>query len=212
MTLRKKRPFTLLEAMISVSILAMILSFLFSTLRSLATLTTKIDKARGICFSRLHLKQRLSTAFSRIEPCVSLATLHGVRPFYTEQVENIFSLCFFFDGGVDPEEAFTGALQGKLTYEDHTLYLDTTSLQEPSSTRREILCRDISSMHMEFYKQRSLQNDPTNSTQMEILDHWSTEEEILPHYVYLSLTHTDGSIAQYCFAISSFIQPIHYEI
>lgn len=210
----RKHSFTLLEAMLSFCILAMILSFLFATLRSSATLSSKMDLARQSVFSHLHLKQRLDYIFSHIESCDYKAMQHNMELLYTEENSPSPSLHFIFDHGIDPEEVFTGAVQGTLRCENQVLYLDVSPIDNPSYIRREILYHGVSSIHLDFYKHPSpiTSKERESSCSLEKLSSWSETGALLPSYIVLTLLCEDHTTLEYGFVLSSTIQPLHYEM
>lgn len=217
--IRRKKTFTLLETALAFSILAIILAFLFMTLRSSSSLSSKIDLAQRLIFSRYHLHERLAHTLCKIELCSNIQVEHGASALYTAPSEGgPQALHFVFHNGVDPEEAFTGPLHGKLYLDHHSLFLDISPMDASGThpIRRELLCTHISSLEWCFYKipspttQASYQT--TTRTALEKTLQWSESEGTMPYCMTLSLHLQDGSDLDYSFFLSSRIQPIHYEL
>lgn len=215
---KKKHSFTLIEVALSFSILSIIILFLLSTFRSSIVLSSKVEKARHLIFSRYHIHERLSQIFFKVESCVNPLLEQGEAAFYTEEGSEHTtpsSLYFTFDNGIDPEEAFTGFVYGKLFLQNHSLFLELWPAKEKNSTKRrcEELFKNVESLSFTFYKRPTLMADSKDIKQC---NEWPTQYSDIPYCFTLSLKlkealSIDDSL-DYSFYLSSKIQPIHYEL
>ncbi len=215
MKFTRKKSFILLEALLAFSILSMILAVLFNSLRTSALLNEKCDRLRQIFFTRYHIQERLSQIFSNIEPCLAPLLEKGESTFYTTENPSP-SLYFTFNHGIDPEEAFTGYVQGHLFLDKATLILELTPTDPHYSThkRREVLLTGAHSLSFLFYQRPSLVQRTKNTSSkeaFELLSKWPLDYPDIPYCMTLSLKLQDKSLINYSFYLSSSIQPIRYE-
>ncbi|MEI8300396.1 MAG: type II secretion system protein [Chlamydiota bacterium] len=211
----KKRSFILLEILLAFSILSMILAFLFNSLKTSALLNTKCDTLQRFFFTRHHIQERLSQIFSNIEPCLAPLLEKGESAFYTCE-EPCLSLYFTFNHGIDPEESFTGTVQGRIFLEKNTLILELTPTDPHYllQKRREILLTNVESLSFLFYQRPSLVQRTKNTSSsgaFELLSKWPIDYPDIPYCITLSLKLQDKSTLDYSFYLSSSIQPIRYD-
>lgn len=139
----------MLEILVGLSLTAVLLTLLFSFLVESAKLETKLDTARATILAREHLHMQLQTIFSSIDRS-SLK-----EPFYTKHFpeEKGDSLVVLFDGGIDPDPAFSGSVVGRI-YLDETnnLSLVTWPLDKEKRDRwrKEILLSQVERFEFEF--------------------------------------------------------------
>lgn len=215
MRLTRKKSFILLEVLLAFSILSMILAFLFNSLRTSALLNEKCDRLRQIFFTRYHIQERLSQIFSNIEPCLAPLLEKGESAFYTSD-QPCLSLYFTFNHGIDPEEAFTGYVQGHLFLDKNALILELTPTDPryPTQKRREVLLTGAQSLSFLFYQRPALIQRTKNTSSkdaFELLSKWPLDYPDIPYCMTLSLELQDKSLINYSFYLSSSIQPIRYE-
>jgi hypothetical protein len=213
--LRKKWSFTLLEILLAFSILSMILAFLFHSLRTSAMFNTKSDALRHFFFERYHIEERLSQLLSRVEPCLTPLLENGASAFYTNEEPQI-SLHFIFDHGIDPDETFTGLVEGHLFLEKKMLVLELRPVNplNAMNLRREILLTNVNALSFLFYQRPSLVQRSKNTTSeatFEVLSKWPIDFPDIPYCLTLSLELEDKSLLKYSFYLSSSIQPIRYD-
>ncbi len=133
-----KRSFLLLEFMIALSLLGIIVAFLFSTYRDLSLTKTILQKERQEILSRQKLQLRLGQIFSQLN---------------TLEIKQPHSYTFTYDNGTDPDLQFCGLLTGHLQIDPkHRLVLVSTSNQGP--TRQEILGEEIKSFELKFFNRQ----------------------------------------------------------
>ena len=133
-----KRPFLLLEFMIALSLLGIIVAFLFSSYRDLSLTKAVLQKERGEILSRQKLQLRLGQVFS------------GLR---TLELKHPHCCTLTYDNGTDPDIQFCGLLEGQLhTDAKNRLVLVSTSKQ--GSQRQEILGEDIKSFELKFFNRQ----------------------------------------------------------
>jgi hypothetical protein len=209
-----KRSFTLIETALSFSILALILLFLFSTLRSSITLSSKVDHARELILNRYHVHERLSQLFTQLESSVRLPLEYKQLPLYTEVLEQSEILHFIIDNGIDPEEAFTGPLHASLYLDQHCLFLELEPItgKHKLHKRRELLLKNIKTLSWNFYKKPSMLNTHTTSRYLEKMTSWPPTLHDIPYCMTLCLLLDDETSLDYTFALASKIQPIHYDL
>ena len=133
-----KRPFLLLDFMIALSLLSMIVAFLFSSYKHLSLTKTILQKERQDIVSLQKLKLRLGQVFSHLN------TLETKQPQ---------SCHLSYDNGTDPDIQFCGLLKGHLHIDTkHRLVLVSTSKQGPQ--RQEILSEKIQSFELKFFNRQ----------------------------------------------------------
>jgi hypothetical protein len=135
--------------LIALSLVAILLTFLFSFFVESAKIETKLDRARMAVTARGHLQTRLQSVLSAVTHD-SLAA-----PLYTQSFdkEKQPSLVAVFDNGIDPDPAFSGAILGRLFLdEEKNLILATWPLDKAPRRpwRKEILLRHVESFAFEF--------------------------------------------------------------
>jgi type II secretory pathway component PulJ len=154
---RQKKSFmTLLETLIAVSLLSMLLVFVFGYFRQLAELSRMADQTQKESFQMRYLESRLAFVFERI---VNESTSARKFYFYTQPAQAEFStspsLIFTFDNGVRGNPTFSGDVLGRLYVDlDHRLCFAIWPLfiSEPHQyLQEEVLFTDVAKISYFFY-------------------------------------------------------------
>ena len=135
--------------LIALSLIAILLTFLFSFFVESAKIEKKLDTARMVLANRGYLQMRLQSILT------SLDQASATSYFYTEQSEKgkMVSLRVIFDNGIDPEPAFSGSVLGKIyldPQENLSLDLWPQSETEDSPWRKEVLLSHVERFEFEF--------------------------------------------------------------
>ncbi|MEI6242663.1 MAG: DUF1494 domain-containing protein [Chlamydiota bacterium] len=177
-----KRPFLLLEVLISLTIISAILISLFHFFTHIHVIKKNVEDAKEIVFERAHIQQRLTHIFSHLCPPVPLEiAFHG----------NAKHLYFLFDNGIDPDPSFSGIVQGELflNAEEKTIHLRFKPFPEKkkSPSREEILGTSIQNFALSFFRKEKNKWDI------------SWKEYSLPPMIKLSVTKSNVEEVSFCF-------------
>lgn len=148
--------------------MAIILSFLFTSMARSAKFETKIESARNALLERTHLQTRLQDLFFSVQ---------RDRPhsIYTQrfQDEKKTSLIAVFDNGIDPDPVFSGTVLGRIFLdEQQNLALVIWPLEKSEKKRpwrKEILLSDIDDFHFQLL-------DPSGPKPI-WADHWPKDRQ-----------------------------------
>lgn len=216
----KKRPFTLLEVLLSLSLVSFLLFFFFGHLKTSVKLKNKISQAQSIAYKRAYIQQRLSDLFSKIEPAIHDMKDSGEMIFYSEKTDSLTTLNFVFDGGVDKDIDFCGPLKAKLYLSANSaLVLDIFPLHEPSSKKREeTLMEHVQSLTIEFYAMPKPHDKDTTNILLayEKKTQWMATNDNLPAIVRVNILYKRPSSQKmetitYSFFPNSKIKEITFE-
>jgi len=133
---RQKRPLSLLELVIGLSLTAILLSSLFTTFRNIAKESAQVQRIHGKSHEKAILQLRLQQIFN------SLSKKSGIL-----LVEN--SLFFFYENPYDLETAFCGLVKGDLQLVGSNLLLHFTG--KDGARREQKLFENVSDIRWEFY-------------------------------------------------------------
>jgi type II secretory pathway pseudopilin PulG len=132
----------LLEILISLSLLSILLTFLFTSMARSAHVETKIDLARKELLERQRLQTRLQDLFITAE--------NG--SLYTKKLpgDKIESLIAVFDNGIDPDPSFSGKVVARIYLDEHrnlslALWPQDSSKKKNRPWRNEILLTGVDS-------------------------------------------------------------------
>ncbi|MDE3055187.1 MAG: hypothetical protein KGI80_00605 [Verrucomicrobiota bacterium] len=178
-TKRQKRPVLLLEILIGLSLLSLLVLFLFRSMATHAAVTVRLEKIREEALQRQHLQMRLSDLF---------LTLAKERPpsFYTQAFPDAKeeSIVLVFDNGVDPDPRFSGTILGRIFVDSKgNLSLAMWPLEKGDALlpwRKEILYSSVQKADFTFFG-RSQQETFVWDT------HWSKERPSPPYMIRLKL-------------------------
>lgn len=144
----------MLEILISLSLLSILLSFLFTSIARSAEFETKIDRARKELLERQRLQTRLQDLFLSAEN----------SSLYTKKLpgDEKESLIAIFDNGIDPDPAFSGKVIARV-YRDEDRNLSLAIWPHPVKKmnrtslpwRNEILIRDVDAFEFLFLGEKA---------------------------------------------------------
>lgn len=144
-----KKPFLLFEILIGLSLMAILLSLLFSFMVQSLRVEKKMEKARSAILERQNLQIRLQDLFTTISPGAEHPAL------YTQLFpkEKKISLVTLFDNGIDPDPLFSGIVIGRIYLDELNNLCLVYWPRDPFINRhwrKEILISDISDMSFQF--------------------------------------------------------------
>lgn len=165
--------------MISLSLTALLLSFLFALFVYAGQGEKKIEQARREVGERHHLQTTLDTFFLGIES--------GSTPFYTERFpeEKEASLVALFDHGLDPDPTFSGPLTGRIFLNPRrelTLAYWPLDKEKRQLWREERLLSNVTSFQFDF-----LAPQQKGPPLYDWTPRWPKELQKIPHFVRLTV-------------------------
>lgn len=184
-TLRlSKKPFVLLEILIGLSLMSMLLVFLFSFLAQNMRMEQKMEQARSALLERQNVQLRLQDLFT------SLTRAQLQSPLYTQPLsdDDTPSLILHFDNGIDPDPAFSGPLLARLYLENQNLCLVFWPLEEKNKWRKEILLTHVTHLSYQFLHEKNW------------LISWPKERTDVPPLIRLQLQQ-EGRPLQFAFRL-----------
>lgn len=179
---RKKRPLILFELVISLSLIAILMTVLFRFFVNCVSLDLKIDRARTALHTLEKAQTRLSILFTSLVPGSTLP--HPLPSFYTVE-EGSTSLVTLFDNGIDPDPVFCGPVLCKLFLDpENNLSLALWPLNHPNPQfcRQEILLPQVKQLHFQFLTLAQLGQPEWRTT-------WSKTSLTTPSVIRLQLGH-----------------------
>ena len=144
----KKRFFTLIEVLISISLFSIIITLLFSYFVKITKLEKRMDGMKKEFFLKNRANIKLNYIFTQIK---SKDLLENPR-LYTEYEKNsnMLTLRVLFDNGIDFDPNFSNLQTAKIYVDDKkNLILDVFS-EKTEKPRREILLKDVYSIEYQF--------------------------------------------------------------
>ncbi|HSW72545.1 MAG TPA: hypothetical protein VLG44_03960 [Chlamydiales bacterium] len=208
----EKRPLTLIEVSISLFLLAILLSFLFTFLSQTVKTKVKMANAKSYVLDRQHLSMRLNQVFSAVQ-----------TGFYTEEEKGHPALSFIFDNGIDPEPSFSGPVRGKLFLEkEHlTLQIEPARISKKMDFRKEILLGPIKDFSLTFLaKMEEKFPDPKAKkigSSYQWRTFWPKEKSGVPSLIRLVITENisqkrkKGDTTSFAFFLPSQDIPVTYK-
>jgi hypothetical protein len=167
MRIFRKSYMTLLETLIAMTLLSVVLTFVFGFFRELSGLSFLAEKAQANSFHMRYVESRLGFIFQRI-----IHEKKGKFFFYTQPPQNEFSkmssLIFTYDNEVRLDPHFSGDVLGRLYVDfNHRLVLATWPLHVPNPHKflhEEVLLQNVTQLSFSFYSP-PLKTGSTNDTQ-----------------------------------------------
>ncbi len=143
--MHKKRPFLLLEILISLVLTALLLSCVFGFWVGSVKTEVKLCKTREEGLARAYVQTRLEQIFT------GLIAGDPKGSIYTQDE----SLVVVFNNGIDPDPSFSGPILAKIYLdEEHNLALALWPKEEVKKKeriwRKEVLLRNVSQCNWEF--------------------------------------------------------------
>jgi type II secretory pathway component PulJ len=153
---QRKSFMTLLETLIAISLLALLLTIVFSFFRELSVLSQVTEQKQKESFRMRYVETRLAFIFERL-----VNENETTRKFYFftqpthSQISSSPSLIFTFNNGVRPDPNFSSDVLGRLYVDlDKRLTLVTWpiyTLQPHAYMQKEILLENVVGLRYEFY-------------------------------------------------------------
>lgn len=181
--------------LISLSLTALLIVFLFSFFVQNAKIENKLDTARMSAIRRGYLQTRLQTVFTSIHRGTN-------ESFYTKTFDKDKqpSLVVQFDNGIDPEAAFSGTILGKIFIDkDKNLCLTTSPIDEEENPQRrtEVLCPNVNDFEFAFLGNNGASEHGSKEKRIVInanyawRSEWSKSMRGIPGIIRLTL-HEEG--------------------
>jgi hypothetical protein len=154
--LRRISHLTLLETLVALSILSIVLVFVFGYFRDLSEINRMADESQKESFQMRYLESRLSFIFERVvnENSSARTFFFYAEPPHHDRSRST-SLILTFNNEVRLDPAFSGDVLGRIYLDqDHTLRLGIWPLhvEEPSEYfQDEILMENVADVHFSFY-------------------------------------------------------------
>lgn len=143
----KRRPITLIEVLVSFSLMAIVVSSLLMYLRRVIFLQSKLQVVEREVLSRAHIQRELHSLFSRLESGKE-------AEFFTVVEEKGPQLHFSFLNRVDMDSSFSGRIEGIIRVKERQLIVEMKPLIREKSmepkTRECILATRVDSIAWRF--------------------------------------------------------------
>jgi type II secretory pathway pseudopilin PulG len=195
---KKKRAFLLIEILISLALMSILLSFLFTAMSRSSHFKAKIDKARSVLIERQHLQIRLQDLFLAIQDA-SLYT----KSLHKEKRESLIAI---FDHGIDPDPAFSGPILSRIYLdESHNLCLALWPLEDEKKKllwRNEILLKNVDDYQFQFLGGKTGKNLVVVNSELAWHSHWSKKQSANPSMIRL-LVQSQGVPLSFAFFLAS---------
>lgn len=198
-----KKPFLLLEILIALSLMATVISLLFSFMVQSLRVEKKIEKARLAILERQHLQIRIQDLLTTLSPYGGLPALY-TQKFPKEEQESLIAC---FDHGIDPDPSFSGVVTGRIYIdEDHNLCLVCWPCEgeKKQQWRKEILLPNVSSFSVQFLAS-SMQGHPKHTKTIWNTS-WPKNKGTLPSIIRMTIKQKDTAL-QFAFRLPN-VNPI----
>lgn len=215
----KKHSFTLLEVLVSLSLLSFLLFFFFGHLKTSVKVKNRLAQAQKITYKRSYFQQRIGDLLSKIEPALLKEDIKK-NAFFVDDIDGFQEVHFVFDAGIDPEIEFSDVLRGKIYLnKKQQLLLEISSRSENNpQIREEILFDHVTSFKTECY----VMPKPFDRNRKKITDsyvkktEWEENSPTIPAIVRMFITyksHNTKKLKQltYSFFPNSKIKEILYQ-
>ncbi len=205
MRLKKKRAFSLVEILISLGLVALLLSSLAFWYRSITTQKAIFNHLKGPLMEERYAHQRLQ----RVLPSAQ-------SPFFTSASEG--SLVFIFDRGTCVEPKLSGKVLGKLYFDQASQSLclgiwpfPEAERQERSPSQHFVLLDGVQACHFKFYSPPDLFQKPVDPETVGLprpqegwQDTWLSDYATIPALINVVITRCenrgiDDHIIEYLF-------------
>ena len=176
---KTRRHLFLLEILVGLSLMALILSALFTSMARGAKLEKQVESARAILLERQRLHTRLQDVFLSLNK----GSLFYTYRFPDDQQESLITV---FDNGIDPDPHFSGEVLGRIFLDEQrnlSLVIWPLNAKGPSRPwRKEILLAKVEDVHFEFFGKTV-----ESPVQLKWVKHWEKQKKELPSMVRLFL-------------------------
>jgi len=207
--MKNKRPFSLVELLIAMSLVTMVLGILFGLFWYKARIVHHLTALKQDAELVRLAHARCQTIFSNI--------VHGKKNqhfFFTASDHGHPSLIFTFKNGVDHEQLFSDDVLAKLFLDqDNQLVLviwpnpEKANATEKYSMRKEILLDHVTECTMEFWKAPENNTNPVQNNSGEWITSWKKDDRKNPLMIKLRIEREDPREA----LVFSFVNPATFE-
>jgi len=174
----KRRSFSLLEILISISIAAILFGVLFSKVRDFVFLRKEIGSAEQECFERQALQIRLEDLFSNLTATEKEGEFSA--PFYYKDQKIYFQAVREID--IDP--SFAAKLSYTLWLDPQTKTLSLSCKTPDGSERKEILSSGVHNCSFRFFSEKEAKWE----------DLWPQNSKKSPSFVQIICKKKTGEI------------------
>lgn len=180
----KRRGFTLLEILISISIAGILFGVLFSKIREFASLRKEVKRVEAESLERQTFQIRLQELFTMLVS--SKNQEESYSPLYTKQ-NNLF---FQIQQPIDVDPSFVNILDCTVQFDAALGHLFLTMKNNSGVERKEILSQGISNCKMRFF----------NAKEKIWVDEWSRTSSEIPVFLSIICKKSFGEV-EYLFPI-----------
>jgi len=188
----KKRFFTLIEVIVSLSLITIILTFLFGYFSKITKVEQDIEDLKKIVYKQNHLHIRLNNIFANL-----YAKEFDENVFYTkfEKNKKNLSLIINFDNGIDPDPNFSEIVKAEIFIDKkNDLILEIwPNDKKIKTTRKELLFSNVNKLEYKFLSCSDLQMKKSVLEQITDsvfwYDSWPKEKKSLPSVIYVKLNN-----------------------
>jgi len=180
-----KRPFTLMEIMIGLSLAAIVIGMLFTSLYETTMTSARLARAEAVVLGRAEVQQRLDGIFSNLASNDQTQT-----PLYL----NKKTLKFKYRCGIDPDIRFSNEVTGELLLRNGVLLIRVAGNSLPGKgevePREAALKKGVKSLSYEFLSHG------------EASPRWDQDEKAPPSFLKLTLTLEGDKVEEYAFWVT----------
>lgn len=139
----RRRYITLIEVLLSFSLIIIIVGSLLMYLRRTIFLQTKLQTAEREILSRAHIQQQLHYVFSHLE--------YGKdAEFFTREGTQGLELHFSFDNKIDIDHSFSGKVKGVIRVQDRQLIIEIKPILSDTLIREWVIAKNIDALAWRF--------------------------------------------------------------
>lgn len=202
----RKRPFVLMEIMVGMSIIMIILTFIFRFYSNTTILETQITQLKNEVYKQQFFHSKLHSILSSAINISTLPKYIDTSSFYLENNNDISSLVLYFDNGVDPDPCYSGPIQAEIFLENSCIMLKLTSIEKIKKNKIITLMQNVKSLTFDFLETSSL-----DSTKINWSNKWEKQKQKIPSMVKLNIEFFNSqNVLSYVFFIPSSYDVITY--
>ncbi len=202
----RKRSFLLMEIMVGMSIIMIILTFLFRFYSNVTILETKITHLKNEVYQQQFFHSKIHSILSSAINISNLPTYLNTSSFYLDNKNDILKLVLYFDNGVDPDPCYSGPIQAEIFLENNSIMLKLTSIEKNKKNKNITLISNVKSLTFNF-----LETSSVDSTKIKWSDKWEKEKQKIPSMVKLNIEFFNSkNVLSYVFFIPSSYDVITY--
>lgn len=176
--MRKKRAFTLLEVILSLSLTAILMTVLMGSAAHLFFARARVESAKQEILAKMFVQERLSTIFLSLDS--PAPTENGLFPQGTPaslHSEDGLSLTLWLERQIDSDPAFCGKRKGMLCVEKERLVFKLFG--KNGEVREEVLLKGVKRASFQFF-------DPFEEPP-HLVDSWKEKTGETPSFLILTI-------------------------